>query len=248
MALKGIIFDKDGTLIDYYSVWAPVFRNSTDMILDRVGRSGDEELRRNILLLLGIDDHGVYPKGLVFDSSSTLMLVKMWIFAKKWNISFRKLFRAFKEGYNGSREMLKDSIINAKPTGDVKRLFSRLKDAGYKIGLATSDNLESTELCLKILDIRDYFDFISTYDDHYRKKPHPESFNAFCDAFSLRPSEVAVVGDAVVDLHYGRKAKSGYNVAVLTGSGDYRRLSRKADAVYADLDELHDDPQIFSDK
>ncbi len=245
MALRGIIFDKDGTILDYYSVWAPVFRSSIDTVLEQVGRSGDQLLRRKLLHLLGIGDSGVFPKGLVFSSNSTLMLLRMWLFAKRWKISFRKLLKAFKEGFTGSRELLKTTLPEARPTGDVHKLFSRLKKCGYVLALVTGDTSESTSMCLEHLDIHSYFDFISTYDDQYRKKPSPQSLQAFCRKFSLDPSEVAVVGDALVDMKYGKRGKAGYRIAVLTGSGDYKRLARHAHVVYANLHELLEDSRLF---
>lgn len=247
MALRGIIFDKDGTLLDYYSVWAPVFRNSIDMILDRVGRSGDEQLRREILRMLGIGDDGVHAKGLVFDASKKVMLAKMWMFSKRWGISFRKLLAAFKEGYHGGRAHLESSLAQAEPAGNPKKLLSRLKDAGYAVGMVTSDTRKSTDMCLDILEVSQYFDFISTFDDQYRNKPHPESLRAFCSRFSIEPSETAVVGDTVIDLIYGKRGKAGYNVAVMTGCGDHKRLSRHADVVYDTIDDLHNDIRVFPD-
>ncbi len=245
MSLKGIIFDKDGTLFDYHSVWAPVFRVGIEDVLKSLGRSGDDQLRRALLQLLGIGDDEVYPEGLVFKSNSLRMLSDMWIFAKRWGISYRKLFSSFKRAYHGNREALKDSLPRAKPTGNLQLICSRLREEGYRIGLATSDHRESTDLCLDILGIREFFDFISTYDDHYRKKPHPESFQAFCRTFQLTSDQVAVVGDAVVDMRYGKRSRAGYTVALLTGSGDIKSLSRYAHAVYPDLDGLLTDPIIF---
>ncbi len=245
MALRGIIFDKDGTLFDYYSVWAPVFRSGTELILQRLGRPDDEQLRKHILLMLGIGETGVHSGGLVFDSSSKVMIARIWLFSRRWGISFRKLLGAFKEGYHGGRELLQESLSGARPAGDLPGLFNRLKDGGYTIGLATSDTAESTGMCLKILGIEHYFDFISTYDDHYRKKPHPQSLRAFCDTFSLHPRETAVVGDSVIDMIYGKRARAGYNIAVLTGCGDKRRLSRHADAVYENIFSLHEDSRLF---
>lgn len=248
MALRGIIFDKDGTLLDYFSVWGPIFRSSIDTVLVQVGRSGDQQLKEDLLRMLGIGETGVHPQGLVFYSNSRFMMLHMWLFAKRRRISFRKLVQAFREGFTGSRELLKETLPKAQPAGDLHQIFRMLKDRGYTIGMVTTDTSESTHLCLDILGIRSYFDFISTYDDGYKKKPSPESFNAFCRDFSLSPSEVAVVGDAVVDFKYGKRGKAGYLIAVLTGSGDHRNLSKHAHVVYENVDGLLSDPVLFPEE
>ncbi len=243
--LRGIIFDKDGTLIDYYSVWGPVFRHNITSVLQQLGRSGDAELEQEMLKLLGITDSGVYPKGLVFGANSSLMLIRMWIFARKWKLSFRNLLQAFRQAFYGSRDMLAQSLTQANSTGDLHRLFRELKERDYKIGLVTGDTAESTKLCLEQLGIIEYFDFISTHDDQFKNKPDPQTLLLFCRQFLINPREVAVVGDSAVDFLYAKKGMAGYSAAVLTGSNDVKKLSRMAKAVYPDLNGLFDDPVIF---
>ncbi len=245
MSLRGIIFDKDGTLMDYYSVWAPVFKNSILTVLEQVGRPHDKQLEARLLNLLGIGETGVYSDGLVFKASSTSMLLALYWFAVKNRISFIKLYRSFSEGFHGSRYLLKEYMEISEPPCDLHLLFSKLKHAGYTIGLVTNDTQDGTNLTLDILGIKEYFDFISTYGDHLKNKPSTESFREFCRTHDLKPYEVAVVGDAPVDMKYGKRAGAGYLVGVLTGSGDSHRLSKLADVVYGSIGSLLEDTVVF---
>lgn len=248
MNVKGIIFDKDGTLFDYYSAWAPIFREQISSILDAVERPDDRELEAKILKMLGIGEHGVHPGGIVFRANQASIVLSIWNFARKERISFRKLMASFKENYYGSRDMISRTLPNAAASKDLHALFSRLRNLGYKLGIVTSDNRESTELCLQVLGIKGDIDFISTFDDGYPKKPKTGSFTAFCSAFQLKASEVAVIGDAPVDMKYGKKAGAGYRVAVLTGSKHIKQLSRYAHVIYDNLDHLQADPVLFPDQ
>ena len=245
MRLKGIIFDKDGTLFDYYTVWSPVLKESMDLALEKLNRKGDEELKKRILRLMGIGDTNVHPDGLIFKSNNLSMFISIFFFSLRNRISYRKLIRGFKEGYYDSKDLLKDSLAKIPPEDDVSHVFEILKEAGYNIGIVTSDNSESTKVCLEQLKIDRYVDFLSTYDDDLAKKPSPGSFKAFCSQFRLEPAEVAVVGDAPVDMRFAKRSKAGYAVAVLTGSNNVRHLSLSADIIYPNLHSILDDPVIF---
>ena len=108
--------------------------------------------------------------------------------------------------------------------------------------------MQSTKICLEHLKIAQYVDFLSTFDDNLAKKPNPEALDAFCMKFSLKPEEVVVVGDAPVDMKFAKKGKSGYAIAVMTGSNDVKRLSRTADILYQNLECLNTDTQLFPEE
>lgn len=245
MRYKGIIFDKDGTLFDYYAVWGPVFRKNIDYILKDFGRSDDHRLRKNMLYMLGIGDDGINPDGLIFKHNGALMLVHLFLFSKRNHIPYKQLIEGFKNGYYDSQQLIKESLEKASAETTLIPLFTKLKQYGYMIGIATSDNSESTSICLSHFGIEPFVDMVTTYDDHYKKKPNPESLLAFCRRFSLQPSELVVVGDASVDMKYARRGKAGYRIGVLTGSRDIKRLSRLADIIYPSIIDLINDPTLF---
>ena len=58
MDIRGIIFDKDGTLFNYAEVWGPVIRQYTDTIL----------MTFSVYEIVGVDDKGNnYPDGFLFN-------------------------------------------------------------------------------------------------------------------------------------------------------------------------------------
>lgn len=246
MEYKGIIFDKDGTLFDYYTVWAPVMREAITSILSKIGKEGDKELEVELLEILGIGVQEMNPKGLIFMHNKVMMLVRLFLFSKAKNIPYKLLYNALKTSYYGSEDLIKASLVSNTDETLLLPLFKELKERGYIIGIVTSDNKKSTAVCLDHFHILPYIDMVSTYDDHYRRKPHPQSFKAFCNTFSLSPSEVIVVGDATVDMVYASRGKAGYKVGVLTGSNDIENLSKVADIVYPTIQSLFEDKKIFN--
>ncbi len=246
MSYKAVIFDKDGTLFDYYTVWAPVFRENIEFLLESQGRTQDKRLKHAILELLGIGTDGINPDGLIFKHNGPYMLFNLFIFSKRNRLSYRLLVKGLKDGFYESKNLIKESLIKETDEQSLIPLFSKLKEAGYIIGIVTSDNLESTQICLEHFNISNHIDMISTYDDHFKKKPHPQSFEAFCKRFSLSPEEVIMVGDAPVDMTYAKRGRAGYKIGVLTGSRDVKRLSKTADVIYDDIQDLINDRKIFT--
>jgi phosphoglycolate phosphatase len=245
MNFRGIIFDKDGTLFDYFSVWGPVITEFTDKALLDLERDNKNEIRSKFLKMLGVGADCMNANGLVFMSSKFFMLSRIFIFCVRYKLSFRKMVSSIKTGYFDSHHLIKDALIRINPGDSIHKLFKKFKNSNYKIGIVTSDNTQSTQVCLEHLGIEDYVDFISTFDDDLAKKPNPEALNSFCMKYSLKPEEVVVVGDAPVDMKFAKKGKAGYSIAVMTGSNDVKRLSRTADVLYQNLECLRTDSRLF---
>ena len=245
MIFKGIIFDKDGTLFDYFSIWGPVITEFTDTILFDMERGDTQKIRTQFLNMIGVGADGMDAKGILFMSNKFLMLSRIFFFCLRYKLSFKKIVSRIKTGYFDSHYLIKDALIKSTPGNSLHNLFERFKKNGYKIGIVTSDTAQSTTVCLEHLGIEEYVDFISTFDDPLAKKPNPEALHAFCTKFSLKPEEVVVVGDAPVDMKFAKRGKAGYSIAVRTGSNDEKRLSRTADIIYRNLECLADDSRLF---
>lgn len=245
MDFKGIIFDKDGTLFDYFTVWGPVITEFTEKTLQKMQRDDKDEIRARFLKMLGVGNDCMYANGLVFKSNKFFMLTRIFFFCLRHKLSFKELVSSIKSGYFDSHNVIKDSLLRIDPGDSIHELFLKLKESGYTIGIVTSDTAQSTNVCLEHLKIDQYVDFISTFDDNLAKKPNPESLLAFCAEFSIEPEETVVVGDAPVDMKFAKKGGAGYTIAVMTGSNDVKRLSKKADVLYTNLKCLASDSLLF---
>ena len=54
--IKGIIFDKDGTLYDYVQVWAPVIKNVIRTVFISLNIKDSKEAREHLYQIIGIDN------------------------------------------------------------------------------------------------------------------------------------------------------------------------------------------------
>ena len=227
MTIKGILFDKDGTLLDFAATWIPVLREAAQVA------AGDEADRVEHLLIIGGWEPaaGRVRAGSLLAAGNTVEIAAAWAEHLPGRDGARLvplLDRVFQEG--GAR--------HATAVTDLAPLFGRLKARGLALGVATSDSLEGARASLAAFDILGRLDFLAGYDSGHGAKPGPGMVKGFCAAAGLLAGEVAVVGDNLHDLEMGRRAGAGLVIGVLTGNSDVGELGPKADHVLPSIEAL----------
>lgn len=212
--IRGILFDKDGTLLDNNMLWAPVGAALSKMIADSYSLDASEA--RKVTTAIGFNSAGTellanspLASGTVSDVAEA---VKKELDRICGNVDFEKL-----------KEQTAETIENAigknvrliRPIGNIKRFFEFLKSRNILIGLATADLYSTTVICLRQLGIENYFSYIGTDDGKTRPKPHPDLLFRFCETCNLESREVAVVGDSIADIEMGKNGTAGMTVAII---------------------------------
>lgn len=239
--MKGILFDKDGTLLNFGMLWVAIEYEVIDALLERVGEAGNDKLREALCTSIGlhngqVDEKGYFASGTSLDISHAFQAVLPYHIPDlhEWLVEQATL-------------KTKEHIQNVQPTCDLQTLFAQLKEKGMIIGVATSDDDEITELCLEALRITKYISFVGTAE-LYPKKPDPAVVHAFCKEFGLQPHEVAIVGDTEKDLQLAKNSGAGCGVGVLCGVGSKEELSAFADFVVPSPAQLMQDDTLIWDK
>jgi len=112
-------------------------------------------------------------------------------------------------------------------------LLSRLSGRGLLLAVATSDDSEQTEYCLKKLGVREFFRPVLTADQVGRAKPAPDMLWEISRQWRVPPGRILMVGDSVNDMRFA--ANSGAPGAYLNAAdgplprGAAGRLSALAD-------------------
>jgi phosphoglycolate phosphatase len=130
--------------------------------------------------------------------------------------------------------------LNSTAVRGLQNTIRVLNRAGLKLGVATSDSYQGIHNTLQAFDVISEFDFLCGYDSGHGVKPEPGMVLAFCQAMSLQPEEVIVVGDNSHDIEMGRNARAGLCVGVLTGASTRAELEQIADVVLNNITELPD--------
>jgi len=223
---KAILFDKDGTLLDYWASWGPVNRAAVAL-----AAAGDEALAHRLYRVGGIDEtgraadaHSLLAAGSAYD------IARVWVAAGA-RFTVPELTRALDD-------LFRASVDGMVPVGDLPAILGRLAARGLALGIASSDGEAAIRLTVDRFGLGDLVDFVVGWDSGHGPKPEPGMVHAFCAAVDVAPAEVAVVGDTLHDLDMGRAAGCGLLVGVLTGTGTRASLGPHCDLVLASIGDL----------
>jgi phosphoglycolate phosphatase len=227
MAIKGILFDKDGTLLDYGATWIPLNHQAALTAAD-----GDRDLADRMLAASGYDAAANRVRGGSLLAAGTNREIAACWAALNPSRSVADLTRLMEQIFTECGR------LSATPVAELAPLLARLKARGLRLGVATSDSEAGVHATLAHFGVIELLDFLAGYDSGYTPKPSPDLVEAFCRTTDLTASEISVVGDNLHDLEMGRAAGAGLVVGVLTGTSDHGDLAPLADHVLGSIAEL----------
>ncbi len=223
---EAIVFDKDGTLIDFKHTWLPVYQQAALECADNNAQLADA--------LLG--EHGYDHASERFIGGSLLAAGNNHDIALAWSrqlanpVDSQRLNQIFQQAVAESVSAvhgLKDTITS-------------LKQNGLKLGIATSDSYDGIHNTLESFEVLPHFDFLCGYDSGHGVKPGAGMVHAFCESVAVLPEQTIVVGDNKHDIEMGRNAGAGLCIGVLTGTSTRNELEAIADEVYDNISGLLD--------
>jgi phosphoglycolate phosphatase-like HAD superfamily hydrolase len=233
-ALDGIdlvVFDKDGTLIDFHAMWGGW---ATEL-----GRRLDGATRRpvagDVFAAIGFDPSSGRVRPGTPLAIATMGQLREVIAAvvRRWCPNIAAARRAVDAAW-----FVPDPVSTAVPTTDLVALFGRLRASGRQLAVATTDDRAPTEATLRALGVRGLVSALACGDDDIGVKPDPRMLLAICEALGIPPERTAVVGDTVADLTMGRGAGTGCVIGVLSGVDRAERLAPLADLLLPSIAAL----------
>jgi len=225
--LRGLLFDKDGTILDFFQTWSPAYEAAALRLAN-----GDAALAQKLLVLGGHDPvTGRLKPESPLASGTNAEISRIWGEAIG-HADVEELNRSLNNAFT------QHALQNARPVTDLVNLFGRLKSHGFKLGLATMDSAAAAEAQLQAFGVRRLMDFVCGYDSGHGHKPGPGMVEAFCRTARLAPGEIAVIGDSPHDLDMARAAGAGRAIGVLTGVSPREVLTLHADLVLESIAEL----------
>ncbi|MGE0848106.1 MAG: HAD family hydrolase [Hyphomicrobiaceae bacterium] len=233
MAIRGILLDKDGTIIDYWRTWVPINREAS-----LYAARGSQGLADDLLRLGGHDPvtDRVTP-GTALAAGDFLDIARA--FARHPEVApAERLVAGIERIFCAGGARHSTLIAGARDT------IVELKRRGFRLGIATNDSAGGLEASLAPHDILHFFDFTVGCDSGFGSKPDPRMALGFCAHVHVEPAEVAVVGDAIHDLALGRAAAVGLNVGVLSGTSGREDFEDLADLILESINDLPGRPEL----
>jgi phosphoglycolate phosphatase len=233
-----VIFDKDGTLIDFKATWIPLIHKRIAFLQKTLGRDG--ELEAFLLRSWGIDPVSgrVDPRGPcpVSPRPEEIVIGTMALYQRgyPWDEARQRVSHAFDQAdaTTNRKELL-------KPVRGIQPLLSQLKRNGFFLALATNDERKETEAMISDLGWEGLFTAMVCSGEVPRAKPDPEMVLSICRRLSIPPGEAVFIGDTVNDMRMGKQAALALTIGVVEGGVTPREeLEKVADLVVDSIRDL----------
>lgn len=184
-ALRGVLFDLDGTLLD---TAADITRALNQTLAERgwsplpvadvarmIGRGSPILIERAAAIL-----------GQTVSSADRAQMVSRFF------------------DFYGALEETNESAAITYP--DVPETLRMIHGAGLRVAIVTNKQARFAKALLHRLELSDFVDLVVGGDTCERRKPDPQPLLFACTALELQPEEVLMVGDSVNDVSAARAA------------------------------------------
>lgn len=218
--IKGLLFDKDGTLFDFTKTWGGWCKNVVLAMADQ-----DEAEARRLGALVGFDYDTI-----TFAQGASIIGETIDDTKAKWLAGAPHLTSATLDEMDAAARIASPDV----PVGDLQALFKELRDLGLPLGIATNDSEARAHITLERHDLTSFFSPISGYDSVVNAKPAGDMVHRFAQAHGLAVDQVAMIGDSLHDIHAGRDA-GAFCVGVLTGPATADYLAPHCDLLIDDI-------------
>jgi phosphoglycolate phosphatase len=232
-----IVFDKDGTLVDFDLLWAGKLVHAVESVL--AAPPGSPELRARLFATLGIhaDGKSVVPESPLAVSTLAKLGMATTIVLYQNGVSWHEAERLSRDIFMPAIEVL-PRPQDIRPIGDVSGRMRGLSQRGFRLAVFTSDDRNATMATLPMLGIADLVQTMVCGDDAIPGKPSGAGLLHLARHFAVSPESILMVGDSMTDMTSAQDAGIGWRVGVLSGTGRRDGLARIAHHVVDDIHAL----------
>jgi phosphoglycolate phosphatase len=214
LSVDTVLFDKDGTLVDFESLWFTWVDDIYSFLNSSLSRY-DSDLRQTIRQSLGITDNKVDPKSPLaigsLNDSKIIIAYELYKSGTPWDLAVELVTKSI--AYANKRQNESDTI---KAIKGIKELLSEMKENGMTLGVLTADETDQAEKHLQTLNIAHYFDFIIGNDQVEKGKPYPDMALLAADRHGFSLERAVMIGDTNGDMKLGKNAGTYASIGIIT--------------------------------
>jgi len=207
-AVKAVLFDLDGTVVDTIPHILASFRHATAEVLGAA--LSDEVLLHHVGVPLAR---------------------QMRYFTEDEAEADRLLasYRAFNHKTHDDMARLYPNTLSA---------LTALHGAGMPMGIVTSKSRAMAERAIALFDLGKFFKVLVTADDTDYHKPHPLPVQRGAELLGFEPVRLVYVGDSPADIESGKGAGTATVGAAWGVASKERLLAAGPDAIIEDIGDL----------
>jgi len=211
MAIRYLLFDLDGTLVDTTNLILSCYRASISKLVDNP--PSDEEILQGFGTPLSQQLYRLFPT--LRDRPDEIIIL-----------------------WRQTQDELHDRLI--KPFPGTAEVLRELRRRGYPLGVVTSKERVAAERDLAMYGLKELADVIVCWDDTSNHKPHPEPILRGLELMAAPAAEALYVGDSLHDMKAGREAGAKVAAALWGPFAKESLLAFKPDFLLKSIRDLLD--------
>ena len=234
---KVLVFDKDGTLIDFDTIWGSRMVSAAESMI--LACQGGDDLRDRLYRTVGysLERNQTLGSGPLATAPivqlETIVATVLHQAGIPWDEATSLAAEHLTE-----RMVAPPAADEIRPRANLVSLLRAFRDAEIRLAVATTDNRLPAEKCLEVLGIENLIEQLLCGDDRTSpRKPDPAVLLGIAESFGAPIDQVIMVGDTVSDLKMA-KAAGAMAIAITGGGGSREELEQQADVVIDSLEEI----------
>ena len=176
--IKAIIWDLDGTLIDF--------------------KINSVKARRKAIKVLR--DCGIPKENLSIETPILENVKISRVIFNELGFSSDKIKEIIKEVNNAVIQVEHEAAIKATLTQGIDQVLKFAKKKRLKQAVFTYNTHNNARISLETAGISHYFEVIVGRDDTKNLKPHPDHLKHICEKIDVKPDQIVVIGDTGRDI------------------------------------------------
>ena len=235
--IETVLFDKDGTFIDLHYFWGKMTEMRATAIINQYSLNPETFAKLCLFLGYDLDTKKMLPDGItaLYSRSKIIEifagnLKEIDVIATEAEIA--KIFD------DVSNEFYKSIMDYTKPITEAINFIKNAYNKGLKLGIVTSDSLESTRLTLKNLHLEDYFEVVIGRESSTETKESGIPTKLALQKLNANPETAVMIGDAPMDYISAKNAGINNVILVSTGQISATELQKTCEYVLDSLSQL----------
>ena len=241
--VDAILFDKDGTLLQFMGTWGVWSRHLLASYSARLTEKLGNEVSLDGASILGVSDaengrSADYDRNgpLAMGTIDQLLAVLAWQGYRAGASWAQAMEAAYASKQDADKTL--EAERPALPLPGALSFVEHCRSHGLKLAVVTADDTAAAEKHLAWLGIRDYFDVCIGADGVERSKPFPDMALLACGKLGVHPSRAAVIGDTGGDMAMAKSAGIAVAIGIQDGPGGDAAPLEGADVCITGYQEL----------
>ena len=235
--VETVLFDKDGTFIDLHYFWGKMTELRALEIINHFALP--ENVFENLCNYLGYDvtSGKMLPDGItaLYSRSKIIEIFKGNLQDLGVVTTDTELAEIFDFV---SQIFYKDMQKYTKPIDDAVEFIKDLRARGLRLGVVTSDSVESTYLTLKYFGWEELFDVVVGRESSVQTKESGALTMIALTQLAVNPLTTVMIGDAPMDYYAAKNAGVERIILVATGQILPEELQKTSPYVLKSLKEI----------